>query len=730
MKQFFKPICTATAAIMYFTPATTLAQTPQSAQTGQQAPINLNAGKMTVQLPQAVVFQGGNPVQVKGQVVGVENAPSGVSFSGVSVEGYARQVAVAGKTVAQVVWNQVGKSSSGDARSTVLDQSWSSQLVVDGGTIAAGKNMTAGGNMAVMVKAVQGLKSAAASVASGAAAAAGSALGNDNADEKNETSGSSAAESGKNSPAQGNDIASKFQRLAVSEKAKEAVAEILEGTRITSEGCSVRIDEAQGVAIVQSKAITVKGGVDSGESECTDSEVRYELKRSISRCADRVDLAALKAKPQYITYYTDAGGSTTDVGECKVDTDKEFVIVEDKTGCSLETNFSTMRATERAELIYEDALNRRVVVRGCEPTANGDVAMVEKTNDCSLRHDFNAGVSLQMAKVTFNLNSQEYTARECTDTGTSYAHETVSAVNGAPVCDWLVSTENGFAYPQARKRIEVDGNPQWVTECTPDAGSKSPLVKTVVGCESDFVHNLSTNQSFGKERTYYETSGGARSYITGCLQSEVSYPHQVEGGDIHGYEHHDDQLYSFAKTKIYITGTQVGKVEVSPAQVREGAAQVPFVYNKAKIANTGDVTYEGCNSMAARQNVEVYARPDGSVFSKVTGPAAPGDPVYACIASIATTWNKVGETRTRNARDWSTGHQRYWSTATYEGTRTLTRGDGQQISETAGRGSHPDCASVMPCSGWSCVVGRPSNICSATTDDASLINSWRIGLGW
>jgi hypothetical protein len=692
---------------------------------------------VTVQLPQSIVFQGGNPVQIKGQIVAVESGTSDVALGGVSVEGFARQVEVNGETVAQVVWNEVEKSVDGVAKGAVLDNSWSSQFPVSGGTVEAGRQLTAGGPMAAMSKAVRGI-SAQTTIAQSGGGAAGSSLGKSEDEAQAASSESNSAESGRNAAAQGNDIASNFEKLKVRPKTETAVAEVLEGTRITTQGCSIRTDEAQGVAVVQSKIINVKGGIDTGESACTDSEVRYELKRSVSRCSDKVEVGQLKAWPQYILYYTDDGGSNTDVGQCRVDTDKEFKMVEDKTGCTLETDFTSMTAKERSELVYENSQNNRIVVRGCEVTPSGTVAMKETATGCTLRHDYSKNVSYQMKKITFALNNQEFTARECTDTDTSYPHETVAKLNGAPVCDYLVSTENGFAYPQNRKRINLDGAPQWVTECTPDTAGKSALVKTVAGCESRFVHNLSAGQSFGMERTYYTGASGTAVYVSECLQSEVTYTHKIEGGDIHGYEAHDDQLYGFAKTKLYIDGTQIGKVEVSPAQVREGAVQVPYVFQRSEKALTGEVTYEGCNSIAARNNVEVYARPDGSTFSKVTGAAAPADPVNSCTTARATSWAYVpgkdtvsiincgykgGTSVVISTVPWARSRS-----AVYSGYKTVTRtADNTVISHATAERSVGGCAT----SGTACIspaAGTPP--ACPTTYQGSLISGWYGELGW
>ena len=169
--------------------------------------------------------------------------------------------------------------------------------------------------------------------------------------------------------------------------------------RVTAEGCQIRVDMAQLVAIQQSKTVTMEDGVPKQESACSDSSVRYPLQKDYAGCPDDVDLPSRSARPQFRWYYAEGeNGPRRTVGECLPDEDAEFAIVEDHAPCSVETDFANERAVPRAVLVYENRENRRVIARDCAPSqSRGPVDMYRDPAGCRIAHDFANGRSERYA---------------------------------------------------------------------------------------------------------------------------------------------------------------------------------------------------------------------------------------------------------------------------------------------------------------------------------------------
>ena len=93
-----------------------------------------------------------------------------------------------------------------------------------------------------------------------------------------------------------------------------------------------------------------------------------------------------------------------------------------------------------------------------------------------------------------------------------------------------------------------------------------------------------------------------------------------------------------AKTAIYIM-PPIGGVDVSPAQAREGAAQIPYTFARTTTVPKADQKYwEGCNAYTPTEVTDYYKRPDGTEAAFVKGPGTPVGPVDECT--------RITETRT------------------------------------------------------------------------------------
>ena len=509
--------------------------------------------------------------------------------------------------------------------------------------------------------------------------------------------------------------------LNVAPEAQEVVS-------ITTEGCTIRIDQAQGKAIQQSRTVTSKNGAVASGSECTDSETGFPLEKSYSVCEDDVDIDALTATGQYLLFYTDAGGSRQEVTACGPDSEKIFTIVEDFDSCTVYMDYVAKEAVTRSLLTYQDDNNSNIQVRGCQ--ASDTVPAVElaaTTDGCAIRHDFAADTSYQQGTNVYLKDGIQYMVGGCIDTETQYAHTAAyEDAAGNSLCSTVVDLAQSQATLQNRVQIVVDGVTRYISECTPDINGALALTATTDGCTnvSAWEHDLTTGQSFGQERHYY-VSGGNDIYVNDCQNSLVTYAHQQENT---GWQNHDDQLFAWSLDTVYIT-PPTGRHDVAVSEVLSGAEKMPYTLSGTETIESGTVTYEECGKYLNTQDVENWKRPDQSTYQKPVGEGTPTGPGDACTLQVSTTWN-LKSTYVRPARDyckntarddssvWYTdGSRRY---GVYEGVKTLIREDGVTISTQTGIGSE----------GCSTSCGTPPPACSATNSSVGSITGWRNGLGW
>lgn len=512
-------------------------------------------------------------------------------------------------TIGQVVWNGVQADVNGRKRQAPLDKPLLSSFVLRATSVPSGTEVKATGDLDGVVAAARRLFDVPVEEARKAE--------NDKKEPKQRTAPVGGGGSS-------NDMAAQYQPLPPP-PAKAEAPELPTATGITTEGCTPRIDEAQGVVIVQSRVATSTGGVVTAEGACSDSEVRYIIQKSYASCSDRVDVAGPKAYAQLRKYWTDDQGRTSFLGDCVDDADNTFELTEDMATCTYDVDLAAMQAFKRAELVYIDRQNQRVLVEACRRTAAAGLPVTRTADGCTFRHDFQAHVSYQQKKLVYtNAGGSVVPVAECSDDTTdTYAHNDVRNV-----CADLVDQPAGKAFPQRRWQILPPAGPLWISECEPIADESTDLVATVDGCETVFYHNLSAGQSFGANRYYYSWDGGlARTYVNSCQQSTVAYQHKSE---IQGYEYRDPEKFGLPKTAIYLTAP-IGRVDVSAAQVREGAPQIPYTFARTTTVPKAEQKYwEGCNAYTPTEVTDYYKRPDATEAGYVKGPGAPTGPVDEC----------------------------------------------------------------------------------------------------
>lgn len=548
-----------------------------------------------------------------GQIEGIK--PELVA--GVTANGYARQVAVENQKIGQVLVLSVAKDGKEEAiasegLSAQFDATETSQLFPE-------KNITVEGSKAALTAALEKLAAA------------------DKKDDEKKEVKDATSENAVGSNASGNDLASSYKTPPATTIKAEKEPTITVST--STDGCSVRVDLAQEKAFVQSKEQTFSDGVLSAETQCSDSEVSYPLKKSYLACPDIVSLKDMTAWPQFTWYYADGSGETHTVSECTKDEELPYTIAEDEGQCTILTDFAAGQAVPQSALVYTNRNGAIVQARGCDTsTLSAAVPMTESTAACPLRHDHAAGLSHELSMWTYQRNGVTYQAAPCADTGRTFTQEKVYTDSANEyVCTPIVNQTGGTVTLQSRKRITIDGISQYITECTPDTATQA-ILSTTDGCmdPSKWTHDIEANVSYGQERFYFLKGGSTPVYVTNCQTSAVNYAHSQT---VTGYQPHDDQLFAYPLTtvKISVNGSPY---TIKSSEVLPGATQFQYTLSGTVDKQNGAATYEGCNAFYTTTRYEQWARPDRTVYEKAIGDGAPVGPSDVCSTTqeSATYW--------------------------------------------------------------------------------------------
>lgn len=563
------------------------------------------------------------PMAIDLGLVEVPGAPPKLT-DGVTAKAYARYVNYEDSLIAQLVLTGVEK----DGRSEPLDSNdFVAQFNMDSPELDPASPVTIEGNQEALIAALQRLN----------------AVEDDDKEEKETESAEADTGASNNvgSNASKNADAAGYSTPAALDVEEDSSAPTV---RVTTEGCNIRVDLAQLVAVQQSRVETTEdGNVSAGA--CEDGADRYPLDRSYSVCGDTIDMETRQAVAQYLLYYTDGGGNRQEVTDCLKDEDKVFDITEKTSACSIYLDYYEMMAVPQASLVYVNASNNEVQVRSCEPSEEiAPVPLISVTDGCSIRHDFAAGRSYQTGRHIYELNGTTWQADACSDNGTEYPHETVyKNAAGQEVCAPIINQAAGTVTRQSRKQIVVNGVEQFITECKPDS-TNIAIQSTIDGCDNPSLwnHDLAAGTSYGRERFYYLLDSIPQ-YVTECQDSEIAYPHHVETT---GWQNHDDQLFAYRLTTVYIEGTPRGRYNIKTSEVLPGEPQTAYVYSGEAPATNGEHFYEGCTRFDARDLVQSYDRPDGSVHKVVIGEADPLSLGNKCYNEF--TWAAVTHGRFEN----------------------------------------------------------------------------------
>jgi hypothetical protein len=689
------------------TPASTPVQAPVQAPAETQK-ITIGAHTIKpVDLPEGQVV----PVTLK--IAGYPNAPAGMD-AGLTLKGHARMIIHEGRKIGQVLVTTLANSERdvrlpGPGLTTQLDLE---QAVLDPANV-----FKLEGEWSAMAEAARILATPVVA---------------DTKPQPAETEKSNDAETpvGAGGGGSKNDQAAAYE--TPERTARAATPEPVVGTQITTEGCTVRIDLAQKVAIQQSKTVTTENGTVTGEEDCSDSEVRFALDKNYLGCSDLVDVVNLTAQARFKWFYLDSGGLPQTVStSCETDTDQTFPITEDHGACTISTDFATSQAVPQAALVYMNRDNKSVEARSCANSiSKAPVAMMQSTSGCTMRHDYAANLSTEIAMWTYVLEGALYQASACADTNNTYPHSTVyKDIADAWVCPRTVNQVSNQVILQSRVQITVNGLTEFITACTPDA-SATGITATTDGCAdpSTWTHDVASGVSYGRERWFYMFNN-AREYVTECVDSATTYAHNVS---ITGYQNHDDQLFAYALSTVTISPPS-GSYNVKTSEVLAGASQMPYVLDRTEDVANGNTSYVGCDAFNVTDNTEIWVRPDGTFYSKVIGPGAANDPRNACSLQVTSSWPRIsaqtlhvsggpgGSCDNNGSADNAVN-----ADATYEGSKTLLREDGDTVSSITVQKTVEGCSTycrhtASPYSG--------ASFCPTSQSGSQVIN-WRNELGW
>ncbi len=641
--------------------------------------------KMTEKVVQETVFSAASvamtelierePTPIKLSFKKVKDLPPDVSVDGVSIIGYSQYVDVEGQLVGQVIVTELEK----EGRTATLDpNSFNAQFDLEEALLATDNEIEVGGDRAALIEALRLLSAE-----------------EEEEEEEVQTESSEQAETANNAAT--NEQASAYEtpeRVEADEEPEIAV-------ETTTNGCSVRVDYAQQVAVQQSKTVYYEDGAVSKEDPCSDSEVRYPLQKSYEVCKDDVDMTALTATAKFTWFYVDQGQSRNDVSDCAPDPEKVFDIVE-KQSCSVSLDFENEQAIIQTALVYSNANGIETKVRDCEASISIDpLTMTLDTETCAMKHDYASGYSEEMGTWIYEYEGVIYQATLCTNTDVTYTHEKIYKTSGgADLCSVFVDLDGSKATPQYRIQISPNGQPEFISECTPDEGGALSIHATTDGCEDPLAweHDLAIGVSYGTQRYYYENP--TRVYVTECLRSTATYDHSLTTT---GYQNHDDikAAYPLTTVKINVNGTDY---EVASSQVLPGASLLPYVYSENREEVIGN-TYSGCDVIRTTAASEIYDRPDGTEYAVVVGPGSPIGPIDACGTVVQTpSWKKISDIEpvyvSQNTKfnttcwqdigdshmDWVSCQitaKQWQRQGTYKGTRVLSREDGANVTQTS-----------------------------------------------
>lgn len=290
---------------------------------------------------------------------------------------------------------------------------------------------------------------------------------------------------------------------------------------VTTEGCDIRVDLGQLVAIQQTRVVT-KEGDQTTSTSCEDGNDRYRLQRSYAVCPDDVRMDRRQAVAQYQLFYVDGGGTRHEAAACQPDPDKTYAIVEDLDACPVYIDQAAAQAVPQATLVYVDDTNATIEVRGCAPSETAAPIPLERVYDhCPDVVDVPRRVATAQYELYFaDADGGRTLASPCQpDPG-----RTFPIVEETQTCTLSLDYDAMQAVPQATlSYTNGKGENVEVRACGPSVETPPvPLVPTIEGCT--IRHAFAEGLSHQQGRLRY-TLDGTTYDVGDCADNGTTYPH-------------------------------------------------------------------------------------------------------------------------------------------------------------------------------------------------------------
>ncbi|OJX10124.1 MAG: hypothetical protein BGO77_03150 [Caedibacter sp. 37-49] len=379
---------------------------------------------------------------------------------------------------------------------------------------------------------------------------------------------------------------------------------------VTKEGCTPRIDLERGKVIIQTRSISRTNGAITHETQCTDSHLIFDIKKDYSCCSDIVDQQAQVSYTTFKRYWIDEGNNKVYLDDhCLKDESQPHPFIEEKGLCSHEINLQSRLAYPQAETVYYDRSNARKLVKVCHRTNESPSTIVLTEQGCSLKHFFEQNKSIVQKRNIFIENGVTHEVTPCHETNESIAHQFIKAG-----CKPVVNRTT--VIPMAKRHIYYKDKTKLISEqCEPQ--DLTDLLSTKEGCEGQYEHDYTSGRSYPLIRHYYQWNGKKRFIDKVCKRSNEPIPHLLS---IVGYEHIDLELKSKPRYQVSIED-QKRKLILQEVTESNRNKWIPYSLKETverPSQKKGPQSQEN-NLVFENDKIEVWMRPDGTLFEKVIG---------------------------------------------------------------------------------------------------------------
>lgn len=408
---------------------------------------------------------------------------------------------------------------------------------------------------------------------------------------------------------------------------------------VTKEGCTPRIDLQRSKVIIQTRSIARTNGSITHETQCTDSHLIFDIKKDYGCCSDIVDQQASVAYTTFKRYWIDESDNKIYVDDhCLKDESQPHPFIEEKGLCPHDIDLQSRLAYPQGETVYYDRNNARKLVNACHRTSAQPLFIILTEQGCSLKHKYEENRSIIQKRNIFIENGITHEVTPCHETNEAIAHKFVKAgckpsVNGSTV---IPMAKRQISYKDKTKIISGQCEPQDLTN----------LILTKEGCEGQYEHDFESARSYPLIKGYYQWEEKKRFIDKSCRRSNEPIPHLVS---IIGYENLDQELKCKPRYQISIQD-QTKKYIIREMTENNENKWIPYTLKESieKPSQKRGPSSQGSNVIFENDKVEIWIRPDGTVFEKFIGVGssssisiAPNDGSGKTIVSVTEQCNGI-----------------------------------------------------------------------------------------